>query len=168
MIKISYTFDEDAYVAASHAMWWRKRQSARTKYLGIAFLLALPLSLWLALAKGMHFTFLAVLAVNLLHWIFDWPLTRAIVRRRFPEMPSANRSIDWEIDDDGLTVSMDSGERGTFPWEAVREAWEGPFGFVLSQDHNVTHWLPKAAFASEEDVEKVRDLLRRKVRSTAA
>ncbi len=168
MIRISYVFDEDAYIAAGHAMWWRKRQSARTKYLGIAFLAALPVSLWLAVTRGMHFTFLAVLAVNLLHWVFDWPLTRAIVRRRFTEMPSANRRIDWEIGEDGLTVSTDTGESGTFGWEMVREAWESPFGFILAQDHNVTHWLPKAAFASEEDVERMRDLLRRKVRPTAA
>ena len=168
MIRISYIFHEDTYIAASHAMWWRKRQSTRTKYLGLFFLAALPVSLRLAVAKGMHFTFLAVLAVNLLHWVFDWPLTRAIVRRRFAEMPSANRRIDWEIDENGLTVSTDSGESGTFGWEAVREAWESPFGFILAQDHNITHWLPKAAFASEADVERIRELLDRKVRRKAA
>ncbi len=168
MIRISYTFDEDAYVAASHAMWWRRRQSARTKYLGIAFLVALPVSLWLAVTRGMHFTFLAILAANLLHWVFDWPLTRVIVRRRFAEMPSANRRISWEIDEKGLTVSTDRGERGTFGWEAVREAWESPRGFILAQDRNVTHWLPKTAFASEEDIDRIRDLLNRKVRTKAA
>jgi len=167
MIRISYLFDEDAFVAANHAMWWRRRRSARTKYIGMAFLAALPLTLWLAVTKGMHFTFMAVMAANLLHWVFDWPLTRAIVRRRFPDMPSANRRIDWRIDENGLTVSTDAGESGTFGWDAVRDAWESPYGFVLAQDHNVTHWLPKEAFASEEDVEKMRALLESRVRTTA-
>ncbi len=165
MIRISHTFDEDAFIAANRAMWERRRMSPRNKWLGYAFLAALPVGLWLSLARGMHFTFLAIIAANLLHWVFDWPLTRAMVRRRFRDMPSAGRRISWEIGPDRLKVASDDGSSGEFSWEDLTGAWEASTGFILSQPHNVTHFLPRAAFASQKDMEQVRQWISRKVKT---
>ncbi len=162
MIRLSHTFDEEEFVNANHAMWWQRRRSRRNRYLGMAFLAALPLAAWAA-ARGMYFTFLAVVGVNLLHWVFDWPLTRAIVRRRFRDMPSAGQRLEWEIGPDTLRVHADNGEGGAFSWAEVRRAWEAPAGFVLARDGNITHWLPRSAFATEEDVERFRRWMAAKV-----
>jgi len=157
MISLTYIFDEDTFLAANRAMWEQRRKTARNKWLGYAFLAALPVAAWLSLAKGMHFTLLAVIAANLLHWVFDWPLTRAIVRRRFKDMPSAGRRISWEIGPDKLKVMSNDGEGGEFPWDAITDVWEGSSGFVLFQPRNITHFLPRAAFESEADMERIRE-----------
>ena len=168
MIRLSHTFDEEEFVRANHAMWWQRRRSPRNRYLGLAFLAALPLAAWLAAARGMYFTFFAVLGVNLLHWVFDWPLTRAIVRRRFRDMPSAGQRLEWEIGPEALRVRADDGEGGTFSWAEVRRAWEAPHGFVLARDGNITHWLPRQAFTSEEDVARFRQWMVEKVPGATA
>ncbi len=163
MIKLSHVFDEQTFIDANHGMWWRRRKGPRSRYLGLAFLAALPVALWLSVSRGMHFTLMAAGAANLLHWFGDWPLTRAMVRRRFAQMPSAGQRISWEIGEDGLKVISNAGEAGKFSWDNVTEAFETPRGFIIAQPHNVTHWLPRAAFASEEDIETLRGLIARKV-----
>ncbi len=167
MIRLSHDFDEAAFVEAHRAMWRRRRMSPRNRRIGWALLAALPLSAWLAVAKGMTFTFLAAVAANALHWVFDWPLTRAIVRRRYAQMPSAGRRISWEIGEERLRVRSSSGESGEFGWDVLTDAWESPGGFVLVQPHNVTHFLPRSAFGSEADVEALRRLIARHVRPKA-
>ncbi len=161
MPRLSYVFDEDTFLAANHAMWWKKRNSTRTKYLGYAFLAALPIAAWLAVSKGMFFTLVAALAVNALHWFFDWPLTRAIARRRFASMPSSSQRISWDISDKGLRVSSDDSDGGLIKWDMLTDVWESPHGFVLSQPGNVHHWLPFSAFDSDGDIERMRGLIAR-------
>jgi hypothetical protein len=161
MIQLSYIFDEGTFLAANRAMWEQRRMTPRNKWLGYAFLAALPVAAWLSWSRGMHFTLLAVIAANLLHWVFDWPLTRAMVRRRFKDMPSAGRRISWQIGPDKLKVMSDGGDGGELPWTAITGVWEGSSGFVLFQPHNVTHFLPRAAFESEEDMERIREWVAR-------
>ena len=160
MIRLSYVLDEEAYLAANHAMWRKRRSSPRGRYTGYALLATLPLCGWLAAAWGMYFTFMAAIAANALHWFFDWPLTRAITRRRFADMPSKGRRIGWKIDEKGLRVSAGD-ERGLIRWDMLQEAWEGPDGFVLSQPGNVNHWLPFSAFDGDSDIERMRGLIAR-------
>ena len=167
-IRLEYVFDEATLLAANHALWRRRRARPRTRLFGLALAAALPLSTWAMLRFGMYFTFLAVVAGNLLFWFFDWPLTRAVIRRRLADMPGLGRRFAWEIDENGLTVRGPDGEGGTIRWEGVEEAWEDDAGFVIVQPGNVSQWLPRDAFASAEDVAAFRDLLARRVRRAAA
>jgi hypothetical protein len=109
----------------------------------------------------MWFTFLAILALAALHFVFDWPITRAFLRRNFTQLPAANRRLRWRISDAGLTVRVEGEEEARIPWDAFTEVIEDEDGFILSQPHNVRHWLPKKAFETDADIERLRQLLRR-------
>ncbi len=162
MIRLEYVFDEQTFLDAHRALWRRKRQSRRSRLFGYGLAVALPLSTWAMLQWGMFFTFLAVVAGNLLYWVFDWPLTRAVVRRGFARLPGANARFTWKIDEGGLEVRDENGEGGLIPWNKVEAAWEDEAGFVIAQPGNVTQWLPKAAFRSEADIARFRELLKKK------
>ena len=160
-IKLSYVLDEPTFLEAGRALWrvGRRRKSVRVRsYLLLA---ALPLGLFLALQYGMWFTFLAIVALAALHFVFDWPLTRAFMRRGFPQLPSANRAMHWRIDETGLQVKVEGAEQGHISWDALTGVAEDEAGFILFQPHNVHHWLPKAAFPSPEAIDRFRQLLAR-------
>ena len=167
-IRISYVFDEDVFLQAHRALWEKRRQEPRSRLFGLLWAAGLPLSTWLMLQYGMVFTFLAVVGGNLVYWIFDWPITRTILRRRFPNMPGANARFTWEISEEGLKVKGANGEGGLIRWQDVRALQEEREGFLLAQDYNVNQWLPKAAFRSEEDVQAFRALIARRVKTDAA
>ena len=155
MIRLSYIFDEQTFIDANHALWLRKRREPKSRLFGWIFLAALPVAVWLAISRGMYFILLAVLAANALHWLFDWPLTRAIARRKFRQLPNAGQRIEWEIDANKLKVTA-GGESGDISWNALTDAYEADGGFILAQPHNVMHWLPKTAFSSEKEIEQMR------------
>ena len=160
-IELSYVLDETTFLQAGHALWraGRRRKNAQVRsYLLFA---AIPLGLFLALQYGMWFTFLAILALAALHFVFDWPLSRAFMRRAFGQLPAANRAMHWRIDETGLRVRVDGEEEGRIPWHALTGVVEDEAGFILFQPHNVHHWLPKPAFASSADIERFRHLLQR-------
>ncbi len=168
IIRVSYVFDETVFLQAHRALWEKRRQEPRNRLFGLLWGAGLPLSAWLMMQYGMVFTFLAVLGGNLVYWIFDWPITRAILRRRFTNMPGANARFTWEISEEGLRVKDMRGDGGLIRWADVRALDEEREGFLLAQDHNVNQWLPKEAFRSDSELQAFRDLIARKVRKMHA
>ena len=164
-IHLRYVMDEPTFLDATHALWEWGRKQKRVRLRTWLLLAALPITGYLALAYGMWFTFFAVVALALLHFVFDWPLSRAFARRGFARLPIANAPLAWRIDENGLEVRVGAGnrvEKARYSWDALTTASEHTKGFVLHHAHNVHHWLPKAAFASDADVARLRRLLQRR------
>jgi len=163
-VRVRYVMDEATYMDASRALWeWGRRQT-RIKVRSWLLLAALPLTGFLALRYGMWFTFFAVIALAALHFVFDWPLTRAFARRGFAQLPVANAPVEWRIDESGLQVRLGEGEaaqEARIAWQALTEVSRHDTGFVLHQPHNVHHWLPKKGFAGAADVRRFEQLLAR-------
>ncbi len=159
VVRARYVLDEETFLQASRALWREGRRSARTRVRSAIVLAALPLGAWLAMAHGMWFTFFAIMALGLLHFVFDWPLTRAFVRRNFRQLPAAEREIEWRIGKKGLKVRIAGAEWQTIDWRALTDITEDQDGFVLHQPHNVHHWLPNRAFASENDLARFRQMV---------
>ena len=160
-IELAYVLDEPTYLEAGQALWRAGRKERKTLVRSYLLAAAIPVGLFLALNYGMWFTFLAILALAALHFVFDWPITRAFLRRNFPHLPAANRAMRWRIDDAGLTVKVEGEEEARIPWDAFIEVIEDEDGFILTQPHNVRHWLPKKAFETDADIERLRQLLQR-------
>ena len=160
-IELSYVLDEPTFLQAGHALWrvGRRRRSVQVR--SWILLAALPLGLFLALRYGMWFTFLAILALAALHFVFDWPLSRAFMRRGFEQLPAANRAMHWRIDERGLRVRVEGEDEALISWSALIRVVEDEAGFILFQPHNVHHWLPREAFASSRDIERFRQLVER-------
>jgi len=161
-IELAYALDEPTYLEAGRALWRAGRKEKKTLVRSYLLLAAIPVGLFLALNYGMWFTFFAILALAALHFVFDWPITRAFLRRNFAQLPAANRHMRWRIDSSGVTVRVEGEEEAHIPWEAFIDVIEDEDGFILSQPHNVRHWLPKKAFETEEDIERLRQLVQRR------
>ena len=160
-ITLSYVLDEPTFLQAGQALWRVGRRRANVRVRSYLLLAALPVGLFLALQHGMWFTFFAILALAALHFVFDWPLTRAFMRRGFGQLPAANRTMHWRIDTTGLRVRVEGEDAALIPWNALIRVVEDEAGFILFQPHNVHHWLPKEAFASSEDIGRFRQLVQR-------
>ena len=160
-IELAYVLDEPAYLEAGQALWRAVRRERSAQVRTWLLMAAIPVGLFLALQYGMWFTFLAILALAALHFVFDWPITRAFLKRNFSQLPSADKAMRWRIDDNGLTVKVEGEEQASIPWNAFIGVIEDEDGFILTQPHNVRHWLPKKAFETDEDIERLRQLLKR-------
>ena len=158
-IELSYVLDEPTFLEAGHALWRAGRNSGSVRARTLLLAAAIPVGLFLALQYGMWFVFLAILALAALHFVFDWPLTRAFMKHGFPQLPAANKALHWRIDETGVRVRVAGEEEAHIPWNAFIEVVEDEDGFILSQPHNARHWLPKKAFERDEDIERLRYLL---------
>ena len=159
-IELAYVLDEPTYLEAGRALWRAGRRERKTLVRSYLLAAAIPVGLFLALNYGMWFTFFAILALAALHFVFDWPITRAFLKRNFSQLPAANKAMRWRIDDNGLMVKAEGEEEARIPWDAFLEVIEDKDGFILTQPHNVRHWLPKKAFETNEDIERLRQLLK--------
>ncbi len=162
-IELHYVLDEDTFLQASQALWRRNRRQRRIQVRGWLLAAALPATAFLALRYGMWFTFFAVIALALLHFVFDWPLTRAFARRGFRQLPAANQPFRWQIGEDGLRLWLGEGaqaQQAEIGWDQLTGITEDEAGFILHQPHNVHHWLPKAAFTDVADAQRFMELLR--------
>ena len=169
-IELQYVMDEATFLDANHALWQWGRRQKRIRVRSWILLAALPITAFLALRWDMWFTFLAVIALALLHFVFDWPLSRAFARRTFARLPIANRPMHWRIGKDGLQVRIGEGEEAeeaTLPWKSLVAVSEHDAGFILHQPHNVHHWLPRAAFGGEAQLQRFRQLLTAQLPDTA-
>ncbi len=162
-IRLSYTLDEATFLEATRAMWRLARQHRKIRLRGYFFAALLPLGAWLAVRFGMMVTFLAIIGINLVHWVFDWPIARAIARRQFTHLPGAGARMDWRIDESGFHIHMPGAEPALIRWDMLSGATEVARGFILAQPGNVHHWLPKDAFDSEEDIATLRAWLRQRL-----
>ena len=153
--------DEDAFLAAAHALWRKGRQRRGMRLRSVVLLVALPIGVWLAIAHDMWFVLLAIVALALLHFVFDWPLTRAFARRNFARLPAAGREIVWEIDERGLKTRIGDGEWERIAWKALADITATDAGFLLHLPPNGHYWLPMRAFASDDDLARFRALVAR-------
>ena len=154
-IDLLYVFAQNTFMDANKALWQVRRNSTKSRLLGWLLLACLPLALWLAVYHGMFFILLAVVIANAMHWIFDWPLTRTIIMRKFKQAPLAGKPITWKINATTLKVKA-AGKTSKILWKDIIQAYETEKGFVLAQSGGITHWLPIAAFSTKRDADQMR------------
>jgi YcxB-like protein len=63
-----------------------------------------------------------------------------------------NKEIEWEISRDKIVNRMINLTELTCSWELIRVVLDTPKGFLLYPQTNMFYWLPKQAFAKEEDI----------------
>lgn len=87
------------------------------------------------------------------------PLILYVSCRRDMQLPLMQETLDYtitekEIDLQGATVSAVS------KWQYIKKAIENDRYFVLFTTNKAMHYLPKAGFASVNDVDRFRDIVR--------
>jgi hypothetical protein len=86
-------------------------------------------------------------------------LMRLAAGAQFKSMPLADKEVIWEIDEDRLR-NRGEGFDATLEWKILYEVTEIHDGFLLFIQKRLAHWLPKAAFASQEDIAALGSLIR--------
>ncbi|HHN66613.1 MAG TPA: YcxB family protein [Thermopetrobacter sp.] len=153
MIDIRFTLTEEDFIAAHRARYARHRAKAHNVLFGWLIAAALPLAVWLAVSFGMHFTLMAVIVLNLYHWLLDWPIARWLARRQFAGIDERALRQRWRIDAAAVHIESDDGGSATFPWPEVREVLAAQDGWLFSFGPRHHLWLPAHAL---NDTQKAR------------
>lgn len=74
--------------------------------------------------------------------------------RTFKTMPNANKSVRWVIGPEELSVESSIGT-SRFTWAGIIRARETRHGFLLFTHPRIAHWLPRSAFKSADDLQRV-------------
>jgi hypothetical protein len=99
----------------------------------------------------LYFAFLMMFMVALQCWAFRG-------------MPIANQNLTYAISESG--IAMDGGSiKIDLAWTAFTFAKESPRGFLLylGKGKRSLHWLPRHGFASTEEINRCRELIRDKI-----
>lgn len=86
-------------------------------------------------------------------------LIRFAAKRNFEKSPLRGKPIHWEITREQLRNQTAESE-AVFNWNMLSEARETKDGFLLFPQPRIAHWLPKHGFQSEDDVSRLRCLIR--------
>lgn len=103
--------------------------------------------------------FLAALVFAFLLIIFYWPYRWKMYYRR---QKALQASFTWEFDGDSIQTNSPLAQ-GTVQWEVFSRWKEGNGLFLLFQTERMMNILPKHGFASDEDVDAFRELLKEKI-----
>lgn len=79
----------------------------------------------------------------------DWA-----ARRQFRRRPDQNIEIEWRIGPQGIHSQSKLGE-ARVSWESFVKVVPTSDGFMFYHLENYWHWLPRTAFASDADFERV-------------
>jgi hypothetical protein len=90
-------------------------------------------------------------------------LTRVYPARLFRREAAFQGEHLWEFTDDGVFVRRPDAE-ARLGWPAVQQVWESTDGFLVFPQHNHFHYIPKRAFRSEEEMDRLRELAQRHTR----
>jgi len=153
-ISLRYPWGEEEFVTSNRIHYQRRMKEPGFRFLGYFLLLLVAYGLFAVLAHGIY----PVLAVSLLltiYWyVLRWRIQRGRLLRDFRRKAKAVREVQWVIDEDGFRGKTDDGS-SEFSWDAVRKVVFSEEGFLLYQ-YPAILFLPRKAFASDEDLEWMR------------
>jgi hypothetical protein len=98
-----------------------------------------------------------VLVVLLL--LASFPLwSRWLVARNWRKSPNAGRTFVWVISADNLHVDW-GGSQSTLGWDQITRVIESKHGLLLYTQPSLANWIPKHAFSSDADLDKLRSMI---------
>lgn len=90
---------------------------------------------------------------------------RWLLRRQFAKRPDKDTEIEWQITPDKVFIKSGLGS-GECEWRAFAKMVRAPDGLMFYPNEQIFHWLPRSAFASAGDFDKVIELAKSKVQRT--
>lgn len=87
-----------------------------------------------------------------LFYIFLSKLNLILFARNIKRLNYENKEVEWEISRDKIVYRIINLTESTCSWELIQGVLDTPKGFLLYPQKNTFHWLPKQAFAKEEDI----------------
>ena len=164
-IIVRFTTSADLLYRAQNAVL----RSIRWMRWGGIFVGVLPILMFaLQLVRGRT---LQAALINDLVWIVVFPAVwfvgiplaqRRGADRTFNSMPAARGERVYTFDGDDITLAGGLSS-GVLNWKAIVRVVETPDLFLLFLSGQVAHFVPKAGFASEADVNRFRTLVAEKV-----
>ena len=100
-----------------------------------------------------------------MYWFTLRPYERRwILRRQFAKQPAKDTPIEWQFAPDKIAAKSGLGH-GEYLWQAFTKVVRTPTGLMLYSTDQIYHWLPRHAFVSDADYERVIELLKSKIQS---
>ena len=87
----------------------------------------------------------------------DWA-----VRRKYRRLRNFDQLKEWTFSDDRIAVNSEDGA-GHFVWSSITKWIETPLGFLIYPQEDICFWIPLDAFESDNDVDVLREMARKKV-----
>lgn len=105
-----------------------------------------------------------VLLVGGIYWFAIRPFERRwMTRRQFAKRPDKDIEIEWLIAPDKLAAKSGLGH-GESDWHAFTKAVRTPAGLLLYPNDQMYHWLPRHAFESNTDYDRVVELVKSRIK----
>ena len=86
-------------------------------------------------------------------WVYGF-----FFNRRLRASPFYGKPIHWRIETHAISGETE-GANWTFAWDKFHETFTTPDGLLLFPYKNAYYWLPKKAFASEQDYEEAKRII---------
>ncbi len=102
-------------------------------------------------------SFLIVLAGLLL--ALPWLQKRAL-KRHFQQRPDRHKVVQYRIDSEGVTSTMEGIATGTNRWAAYAKIVRTSKGYLFYPNERIFYWLPNHAFANDDDADVLANMAR--------
>jgi len=77
-----------------------------------------------------------------------------IIRRQFAKRPDRDSEIEWRISANAIHA-RGAHSNSEFTWPALAKVVQTPAGFLFYPTAQIFHWLPRHAFSSDMDYERL-------------
>jgi len=84
------------------------------------------------------------------------PLNLIIQFFNFFRLSPAQRKVRWNINDQHLTLSDESGNKIETPWSQVKKIRQKRGGLLIYQKPNCSRWIPNRVFSEDERAELIK------------
>ena len=85
--------------------------------------------------------------------------------RNLQRLNYENKQIEWKINAEKIIHRILNISESTFSWDLIYGVLDTPEGFLLYPQQHMFYWLPKKAFANEEDFAQFAYLAHNKVQN---
>jgi YcxB-like protein len=126
----------------------------------IVFFLGLGLLTLIVLRDAAGITGIVIgLFLLFIHLIVDpW-----LIRRQFDKRPDQGIAVEWRFLPDLILIENALG-KSEVQWDAFYEVVQSPDGFLFCANKQIFHWLPRHAFARDDDFTQLLRLAEQKAR----
>jgi Ca2+/Na+ antiporter len=159
-IKGQYTLDDLKKAQQLHARQTAASYGTRIFLVLLAVLFYISL-IFLVLLGRLHWLYLlAPLALLLVFLLFQYVYKPFMLGRMFKKNKDLSAPFEMQLSDEGLSVSNPKG-RALIPWNNFQKWAEDKDMVLLYRSYIMFQMLPKRLFATESDLQYLRDQLTR-------
>jgi hypothetical protein len=153
-ISLSYRWGEEEFLTSNRIHYRLRMKEPAFRFLGYFLVLSVAYGLFITLAHGIYPILVVTLLFALYWYVLRWRIQRGRLLKDFRTKAKAVPEVQWTIDEDGFKGKTDDGS-SEFSWDTVRKAVFSEEGFLLYQ-YPAILFLPRKAFASDEDLQWMR------------